>query len=291
MAFWAALPAIASIASSFFKPKSGSTSQNLPDWQQQLGGQLGEWAGSNLANYTPGEAYGGQFSAPMSSFEQTGLGILGNYLNSPATGQTFQAGNQQLMDTLGGKYLDPNTNPLIQSLTKLSGQNLSDSITQARGQAGARGNYFSTSAMNQESQLRERSQNYLDTVIGGLLNTERGRQFSAIPYAQSYDQYANQTAPLAQVGASQTFGSLERTLEQSNLDKMYQDYVRQRGEQSQVPGIATSLYRSDPQMTQSSGEPSSMNNILKMISQLNLGSIGQPGSNIWDIFKPQSSIA
>lgn len=294
MAFWAALPAIASVASAFLKPKKGETvSQQplLPEFQMETGEQVAKWLQENLGRYNPNERYEGPRVAGMSPFEETGLNLLQNYLGeSPGSGELFQAGKKQVLDTLGGKYSDASTNPFIQSMLKLSNQNLQDSIDQARGRRGARGTYFTRAGLQEEGQLQERTLNALNSVIAGIQEQERGRQFQAAPIAQTMDQYETGTAPLAKIEASQRFGALPRTIEQAGYEADYQDWLRARGELYNVPGQAISLYNASPQYGfkdfQGPSEPSSLQNILGVISKLNLGSIGKPGGSVWDIFSP-----
>lgn len=214
----------------------------IPGWQMALGEDLSKWTQQNLKNYTPGQAYGGKMTVTQpSNFEQIGLNILNNTLTQPALGSTYTAANNNIMDTLNGKFADPANSPFIQAATKLAGQNLQDSITQTRGQRGARGTYFTRAGLQDERLLGERTQNNLNGLIADYINQERGRQLQAAPIAKSLEEF-RLDAPLKQTAASQTFGALPRILEQADLDKMYQDYVRGREELSQVPQVGASVF-------------------------------------------------
>ena len=249
----AALPFIGSaLASKFSGSKSGGSGSNggsavdvqslMPAWQESLGGSLGGWVQKFLDLYKPGESFGGQLSVKdPTAIEKMGLGELGTLLGKPATGDAFAAGKAQIMDTLAGKYADPSTSPFIQSFSKLAGQNLQDSINTARGQRGARGTYFTKAGLQEESRLGERTQNVLNTLIGEFMNTERGRQLSAATTAKSFDEYETD-ASLKRVGASQTFGALERTLEQASLERNYNAWLNQRSELKAIPGVGQSLF-------------------------------------------------
>ena len=50
-------------------------------------------------------------------------------------------------------------------------------------------------------------------------------------------------APLARIGASQTYGALPRGLEQDELERRYQDWARARGEITSGVGQGLALYR------------------------------------------------
>lgn len=278
-------------ASNFLgKKKSGgdtiSADQMIPSWQADSGKALSAWAQRFLPDYTPGAAYGGQFTAGMSPEEQKGLGTLDGFLNGPGTGDLFAAAKGQTLDTLGGKYLDPNQNPWIKSMTALSSQNLGDQINAARASEGARGNFFSSGSQNNERLLRERTLNNLNATVGQALQTERQNQVNAVPVAQALDQYANNTVPLSQVNASQTYGALSRTLSQADLESQYNDYLRQRNELSGVPSAAQGVYGTQqPYGLKSVTSPvtetnTPLANILGLVSKLNLGSLGG-GGNIW----------
>lgn len=219
-----------------------SAQPQIPVWQSAVGEDLSAWVRKFLKSYTPGEAYGGKLSVTdPSSFEQMGLGELGKLLGGPATGELYGAAKGQVMDTLGGRYSNPETSPFIQSFQKLAGQNLQDQITTARGQRGARGSYFTRAGLQEESRLTERTQNTLNSLIESFINQERGRQQAAVPQAQQLEEYGNLTAPLKRVAASQSFGSLPRLLEQSDLERKYSEFQRQRQELSTVPSIGTGV--------------------------------------------------
>jgi len=203
----------------------------MPEWQLQTGQNLANWANKYMNNFVPGQAYTGQFTAGMSPFETTGLNMLNRILsNTSGTGDMFNLASSRLQDILSGKLLNPATNPVIQSTKTLSAQNLQDQLDAAHAAQGARGAFFSTPALGEDYKLRLRSANNLDSIIAGVLQNEQDRIGSAIPLGQQFDQYKNITAPLQLINASQTLGALPRTLQQSEFDKLYQDYQRQRSE-------------------------------------------------------------
>lgn len=294
MAFWAAIPAIASLASGLFgkKEKEGeqlTLEQMMPSWQSQTGQNLANWIQKNLSNYNPTADYTGNFTAPMTSYENQGLGELSKYLGSD-TGDAFAAGKQQIMDTLGGRYANPNESPYIKAMTNLAKVNLRDAIDQSRASAGSRGNYFTRSAIKNEGRISSDMLNNLNAVIGQFQESERGRQFAAAPLAAKFGEYETSQFPLSKIEASQTYGALPRTIEQADLEARYNDFLRKQNAGGQAVGAAQSLYGTQTpygfqnwQMPNQQ-ENSPLGNILGMISNLNLGSIGKKGSSFWDIF-------
>lgn len=247
MAFWAAIPAIASIAGSLFgkKDKSGGTvtaQQMQPEWQTETGKKLSEWIQKYMDQYAPGETYPGKLSAGMTSQEGTGLSLLDQFLGGAGIGDLFKAGKSQIADTLAGKYANPETSPFIKSMKDISAQDLQDAINASRRGSGARGKFFSTASLGEEGDLTNRNLQNLNSIIGQFTQQERQNMLGAATTAQGMDQYENQTLPLSKIAASQTFGSLSRTLEQADLERQYTDYLRKRTEMAQPIQAAQDLY-------------------------------------------------
>lgn len=266
----------------------------IPSWQMGLGQDISSWVQKFLSMYNPGEKYPGTLSVKTpSSYEQTGLDQLGQLLAGPATGDLFGAAKNQVMDTLGGRYADLENSPFIKAMSTYANQNLRDAINQSRGRAGARGNFFSRSAIQEESNLSERTQNFMNTVVGDFLNSERGRQMQAVPFAGDLDKYENLTAPLARIDAATTTGALPRLLEQADLDRMYQDYVRGRSELSAVPGVGRSLFGQQPDYAypQSYVPPTEPSGISKILGVLNKGGINFGGNGDLGDWKTWGNLA
>lgn len=255
-AFWqdvgSAASAGGSIASMFGlgKKKKGGGEINIedlyPSWTKTAANTLAPWVQKYLPAFEPGAGYGGKFTAGETPFETTGLNILDKYLGGADTGELFGAGKQQILDTLGGKFADPNQSPFIKSMIALSKMNLTDQINAARGRRGARGTYYTEEGLREEGRLGERTQNLLNTIIGQFIEGERGKMFEAAPLAQGMDEYENVIAPLKKVTASQTLGSLRRLIEQADLEHQYQDFVRKRREMAMPLDAASLLMQSRP---------------------------------------------
>ena len=282
MGWMAAIPAIASVAGGLLGKKKGggetvSLEQLMPSWQKQLGSDYSGWIQQYLKSYQPGQAYGGQLTTQATGQELTGLDQLTKFLGGSPTGDMYAAGGQQLMDTMGGKFADPNQSPWIKSMINLSKMNLQDQISEARGRRGARGTYYTKAGVQEEGKLGERTQNYLDSVIGQFMQGERDKQFQAAGMAPDYEKYGKLTAPLAMIGASQQYGGLQRTIDQANMENQYNSWLNQRKELSALPGQAQAMYGSNPMMgipsmtaPQTQGN-NSLGNILGMIGNLNWG--------------------
>lgn len=284
MAFWAAIPAIASVASSLFgKKKSGGDTvpaQNLQTSGQSAAEQeISNFIRKFMGQYTPGKEYGGDFVAPTSEFEQTGLGRLRQFLGAPETGELFGATKQNILDTVGGKFADPASSPWIKAMTNLSKMNLADAISTSRRGAGARGSFFTDSAIREEGRITDRSLANMDAIVGDFINQERGRQLQAAPIAAGLEQYENLDLPLQRISASQTQGALPRILEQAELEAQYKDFGRKQTELAGVPAAAQNYFGTRvPQIPSYTNpvveENNTLGNILQAISRLNWGGFG-----------------
>ncbi len=290
MSFLSLIPTIASVAGSLFgKKSSGGDTQPAqilqPNFQTEAGSALSDYIKKYLSQYQPGAAAPVDFSilGQETGYENTGLNRLQQFLGAPELSGLFDTTQQNLMDTLSGKFADPMQSPFIQAMTNLSRMNLNDSIDASRRSAGSRGSYFTRSAMEGENRLRERANTGLDAVIGDFINQERGRQLQASPLALALEKYKTLDVPLSKIGASQEFGGLPRLLDASQLEAQYQDFQRKQTELSGTVGTAQSLYGTQTPMIPSYTNPqvqqnNTLGNILGMISKLNLGALSGSGS-------------
>ena len=291
MAFLAAVPAIATALGALFgKKKSGGETVPaqtlLPGFQMQSGEQLADYVSKYLNQYQPGKEYTGDFTAGLTGTESTGLNRLNQFLAAPDLGELFKTTKQNVLDTVGGKFSDPNQSPFIQSMVNLSKMNLQDSIDQSRRSAGSRGAYFTKSAIQDENRLRERTNTGLDSIVGDFINQERGRALNASNLAMGLEKYENLDVPLAKVASSQEYGSLPRLIEQADLESRYNDFTRKQGELAGVPSAAGSVFGNNTPYQPSYTNPivqsnNTLGNILSIISKLNVGG-ASGGGDIWD---------
>lgn len=230
--------------SDFFKSKKSTVTQEplIPDFQLETGKNLSALINRYLQQYQPGQEYTGDFVAGLSDAEKTGQSQLADLLASPDTGELYDASKRNVLDTLGGRYADPSQSPFIRSMINLSKMNLQDEIDTSRRSAGARGTYFSKSAIQDEGRLRERTQNNLNSLVGQYIDNERNRQTNAVQQALNLEKYGTLDVPLSKIDAASTYGSLPRVVQQAQLEAQYQDFVRQQNEFGGVSGAAQGLY-------------------------------------------------
>jgi hypothetical protein len=228
-----------------------------------------------MPNFQPGKEFGGDFVAGLTDIEKGSLTGLGTFLDAPNVGKLFGVSKQNLIDTIGGRFADPNESPFIKSAINLSKINLRDAIDSARARRGGRGTFFTSEGIEEEGRLTNQSLANLDAVIGNFINQERGRQISSIPLALQADLSENIDIPLQKLGAAQSLGSLSRVVEQARLEAEHQDFLRKQRELGGVVDVGLGVLGPNKAVTPGFTTPiteqnNSLGNILEIISQLNL---------------------
>jgi hypothetical protein len=218
----------------------------LEDWQLNLGKQVGGFLANNATGYTPGALYTGPRVAGMSAPEQTGINKLNQALNINTPGPLFAQGKGEVSNILSGAYTNPETSPYIQAMQAIMDRNLQGQIDKSRLGAGARGSFYGTKAMEEETGLRQKSLEDRGLQIADMINKERDRMTAMVPEAKAYANYENVEFPMAQVGASQQYGALPRAVEQADMESQYQDWTRGRGELATTTGQALAASKSGP---------------------------------------------
>jgi len=216
------------------KGKKTELQSDKPAWASEGGQALSSWAQKYLSQYEPGKAYGGQFTAPMSGAETKSMAWLDQYLSKQGPGEMYGLAEDELKKTMTGGY-DPYTSQYYQAMRQGSKYELEDALNQARRTQGARGSYFTESARAEEDEIRAKGTNYLMQLLGSLSETERERKWQGVGKAMELEKYG-EALPLAKAEAGQTLGALPRLLEQSDLEKQYQDFVRKQEELGGVVG-------------------------------------------------------
>jgi len=286
MAFWAAIPAIASIASSVYGMvkggnKGGGGVSETPDkekWQLELGNQLKDWASKYISSYVPGEAYTGKMvSATPTGEESKGLSYLNSFMNK-GFGNMGQLAEQELKNTLTNKY-DPYNSAYYQSMRTGQQAELQDSIDVMRRGQGSRGTYFQDTSMREENKLRERGTNYLNQLLGNMAENERARRFSAVEPAMGIEKYQS-GLDLEKAKAGLGYGSLQRTLENQDLEAKYNEFKRQRGELTKPLDVASSLFGSNMNYSVKDYQPPQGASTFERIMS-GLPGLIQQGQNAW----------
>lgn len=154
--------------------------------------------------------------------------------NRARTGSPLQsAGNQQMLDTINGKYLDPSSNPWLEATYKSA----ADPVVRAYRDAvspGTDANFiksgrygsglYANMKSNQEQDLGKTLSDLGTSIYGGAYESERGRQQDAIGAAPQYAAADYQDAmQLQNVGQQQ-----ESYANQQLQDAMNRFYYQQQ---------------------------------------------------------------
>lgn len=143
----------------------------------------------------------------------------------------FAGSREELMKTVRGDYLDPNTNPYLKKTYDAAAADMTDAYRTGTapmlGVEAAKSGAFGGSDYNEAAALsrygyRRNLENLATDVYGGNYAAERGRQLSAegmVPGMAAAEYMPSQA--LAQVG------STEQQLSQAQLDTAFQNAMRQ----------------------------------------------------------------
>lgn len=203
-----------------------------PD-QKRIDSTTADFITKFLPQFTPGKDFAGDFVAPLSGFEQQGLGFLQKFLDQPDQTPLLKSAQNELQQTFDTKRFDPKIGDFYRLLREEAGINQRDSIdTINRNLAGA-GQFFTGERLRQTREAGTRTSNFLNQQLAQLGERERDRRLNIIPQALQVDQ-AVTTAPLRKTEAATKFGALPRQIEQANLEAVYQDFLRKQNELANV---------------------------------------------------------
>ena len=150
--------------------------------------------------------------APLNQNQNQAIGMVQNQAgqNNPLIG----AGNQSMLDTVNGKYLDPNTNPYLQST-------INSALGAVRGSLGSTfsGQNFGSSA--HEQLMNQQSMAAIAPYLLGQYNTERANQMNATSQVPTY---ATNAANYGYNNANQLMnaGNIQQQQQQNVLNAPYQ---------------------------------------------------------------------
>lgn len=202
----------------------------MPKWARKASKELTEAALPKAKERIAraGEAYPGGLTAPLSEYEQTGLGILGNYLTSPMPTETplYTAAESELAKTLAGEEYDPVEGAYYQAYRNQVMRELKEAKERLAAATSASDKYFGGGRIEQTAELESKAMEDLATILGQLYETERARRLEAITPAMQMTTFG-ELAPVQRVEAAETYGALPRYIEQAGLSAEYQEWIRQ----------------------------------------------------------------
>lgn len=155
---------------------------------------------------TPSEYYPDSTVAPTSQYTSQYIQALADKANNGSA--TTDAANQQVQDTLSGKYLDSNpyTDGMIKNLTKQISGSVGSQFQGSGGYGGSAGERQMVAQTVSDSAMPYLMQNY---------NTERTNQLDAVKSAMGLDALGTQNLSL--LG---TAGTTDQAQSQAQLDDL-----------------------------------------------------------------------
>jgi hypothetical protein len=193
-------------------------------------------------DYNAGQTYGDSLgSYGMTGVEGMGQNQLMNLMNAGLP-KIYGMGTDKLSELLNTDKFDPFSEKGVYSGFKKNAlKELGESKDRLKRDSAVTGSLYSTNTGNQTRKLEENTTGSLNSKLAELYDTFVQRQIGAIPTALAAGQ-TEQNMNLAQIGASQQFGALQRILEDQKLKDKYAEYVRTQGEkQSQIQSILGSM--------------------------------------------------
>jgi hypothetical protein len=226
---------------SLMKGGSGTTTTATPEWQtpylQDVANQA-QGLNQQPLSYYPGTTVAG--FTPAQSLAQNAT-INRALTGSPLLGQA----QQNTMDTMQGKYLDPNSNPYLKdtydmgarSLSQNYNQNVMPAIKQGAAGAGAfGGSRQGVAEAGASNALAQQLSNLATTTYGQNYTTERGNQVAATnaaPAMAQQDYY--------DIGQLAAAGEEQQGMNQANIDAAIKQYQWQQLEPQQRLGMYSNL--------------------------------------------------
>lgn len=211
---------------------SGGSSIYVDPNIKRMNKATADWVEKYLPNTIPGLNYGGAFTAPMTSQEKLGMGWLDKYLTEDTSKGLTGAASDNIMKTLTGGF-DPYKSDYYKAFRDATMLENRDAMDALKRDAASRNKYFSSELLESQSNLGAKTAATLNQFMTGMAESERGRQMQAIPLAQDLAQ-----EPLRRAQAGAVYGGLPRTIANLDLEKRYQDFVRQQEEKMMVARIA-----------------------------------------------------
>jgi len=194
------------------------------------------------------QPYARELTAPLSEYESLGLKGLGEYLTSPlpTEGKLFGLSGAELEKTLGGTYYDPATGPYYEAYRT----NVMRQLQQAKDRIAHRTSgadaFFGGGRLGQEREFEEGAMGSLAQVLGQLYEAERQRRLETVPLALQTMGWGEDILK-NRIAASQELGGLTRWIEQADLTRRYDDFLRQLQNMGMSMQAAVNMATSRPE--------------------------------------------
>lgn len=237
---------------------TSTTTSTAEPWSGQKPYLEGVFNSANyLYNNAPETFYPNKTYVPQSGQTSDALAATENRARNGSPLQA--AGNQQMLDTVQGKYLDPSSNPWLEATYKRAADPMvrayRDAVspgTDAKflGSGRLQSGLYTNMKSNQEQDLIRGLGDLGTSIYGGAYESERGRQQEAVGAAPQYAQADYMDADrLANVGQTQ-----ESYAQQQLQDDMSRHYFNQQEPWKRL-GNYNALIQGNYGATQTTAQP------------------------------------
>lgn len=203
-----------------------TTTQNIPTELKPLANEYTSQAiGLSKTPYSP---YTGDRFADLNQTQQSGLNLATN--RALGGSDVMNAGQQNVMDTLSGKFM--NANPYMDAMFKNAASGITDAYrtgTAAQTDASAArsrnigGSAYEQMVVQNERNLANSLSDAAANIYGQNYNNERANQLQAWNAAQSYGQ-----APYQDASQLMNAGQVLQDQAQQGKDFNYQQFMEQQ---------------------------------------------------------------
>jgi len=173
--------------------------------------------------------YQGTFTAPMNPWENKAMEGYGSFVQG---GQGMGGATNYLNDVLSGKYLNLDSNPWLKQIQSgmqgMKGYQDEDAIRRIQSSMAAGGNAMSGANAGAQSDYMGKSNSAFEALMGQLMNQNYGMERGFMDRAPGeLGQIAGQQG--AGYGQLFNMGGVGRNIQQNDLNRQYEDFIRQTG--------------------------------------------------------------
>lgn len=230
--------------------KKKSTVNQIPLEPQGVtdarGGLLSFAQGGNYGGYKAGQAYTNPFGDyNMTDIEGAGQSKLLAMLQGGLP-DIFNTGVNELNSLFTTNEYDPFAeNGLYKGFRENLDLETNDQVDALKRDAAFGKSLYSTDTIKRIGDLHESANRAKTGKMAELYDTFVGRRLNAIPQAIAAGQ-TQEGLDMNRIGASQTYGSLQRTLNDAGFKAAYADFLRRQTEKGGQIGALQSVVGSPP---------------------------------------------
>ena len=197
--------------------------------QQSLMAALGPWLQSRIGQGLPG--WEGAFTAPLSEYEQTGMGLLGDYIGG-GIGDTAEMGLGAYQQALQGLSPEQVHQQYMKYTAPAEARYLKEQLIPTFKESMVPGGALrSTGTERGIGDIVSKFGEGQMGRIGERITSERAGARSMLPYLS---QMSSLEGGMPQIEAALQYGQIPRMIEQAELQAQIQEFIRTTPELSPI---------------------------------------------------------